>query len=279
MLYSTVQSILDGDEVPAEIVIVDQSHEPYTPLAGMSPQRGCEICYHWNQSVGVSKARNLGLRLARYEVLVITDDDLFVAKDWLINFVQGLMNAGAKSVASGRVLASGTSEDRFTPSTTTEEKPAQYKGRIWKDVLWSNNMAMSRSVIDDIGFFDERLGPGTAFPAAEDNDYGFRLLEAGYQIIYIPSAVIYHRDWRPKKDYISLRWKYGVGRGAYYAKYFSWHDRYTFIRMIRDVREHIAACFHSIRGDRLKSHGDLVLAGGILFGTCGWLLRYGFVRK
>ncbi len=279
MLYSTVQSILDGDEVPAEIVIIDQSHEPYAPLAEMKPQRGCEICYHWDQSVGASKARNLGIRLAMYEYLVITDDDLFVAKDWLINFVQGLMNAGTKTVASGRVLASGTSEDRFTPSTTTEDKPARYGGRIWKDVLWSNNMALHRSVIDDIGFFDERLGPGTAFPAAEDNDLCFRLLEAGYQIIYVPSAVVYHRDWRPKKDYINLRWKYGVGRGAYYAKYFSWHDRYTFTRMTRDVREHIASCFHSLRNDTLKSYGDLVLAGGILFGTCGWLMRYGFPRK
>src|ERR1044071_6757641 len=82
MLYSTVQSILDGAEVPAEIVIVDQSHEPYSPLADMGPQRGCEICYHWNQSAGTSKARNLALRFARYEYLVIIDDDLFVAKAW-----------------------------------------------------------------------------------------------------------------------------------------------------------------------------------------------------
>ena len=99
-------------------------------------------------------------------------------------------------------------------------------------------MAMYRSAIDCIGGFDERLGPGTCFPAAEDNDLGFRLLEAGFHIIYDPASVLYHRSWRTEKDYLPLRWGYGRGQGAYYARYLSLQDRHMIARMSLDVVRH-----------------------------------------
>jgi glycosyltransferase involved in cell wall biosynthesis len=161
MLSSTVKSILDGNEVPTEIIIVDQSDQPHTELAEMGSCRGCEVCYHWSQSVGTSKARNFALQMARYEHLVIIDDDLFVARDWLANLIGGLVGGGKKGVVSGKVLPAGSSDNSFTPSTRTDDEPARYEGRMGKDVLWSNNMAIHRSVIDEVGLFDERMGPGT----------------------------------------------------------------------------------------------------------------------
>ena len=137
---------------------------------------------------------------------------------------------------------------------------------------------MHRSVLSDIGLFDERMGPGTPFHAGEDNDYGFRLLEAGYQILYLPSAVVYHRDWRLKNEYIGLRWKYGVGRGAYYAKYLSLRDRYQLGRMMSDIQRHLLPALYKGHGDWLKVYGDLALAGGIFVGACRWLTSYGGAR-
>ena len=99
-------------------------------------------------------------------------------------------------------------------------------------------MATYRSAIDCIGGFDERLGPGTCFPAAEDNDLGFRLLEAGFHIIYDPASVLYHRSWRTEKDYLPLRWGYGRGQGAYYARYLSLQDRHMIAHMSLDVVRH-----------------------------------------
>jgi GT2 family glycosyltransferase len=245
----------------------------------MESGRGCEICYYWSQSIGTSKARNLALQIARHEYLVIIDDDMFVAKDWLTNLVKGLIEGGRKCAASGKVLPAQISAGRFTPSTRMDDKPAQYEGRVGKDVLWSNNMVLHRSVLAEVGFFDERMGPGTQFPAGEDNDYGFRVLEAGYQILYLPSAVVYHRDWRLQKDYIRLRWKYGVGRGAYYAKYFSLSDQYQFRRMLQDIRKHLFSSFNKNQRDGLITYGDLVLAVGILIGACRWLVHYGWAHQ
>src|SRR5205823_6583384 len=103
-----------------------------------------------------------------------------------------------------------------------------------------------------VGDFDDDLGPGARFPASEDSDLGFRLLEAGYHIHYIPEAVLYHRAWRSNSDYLPLRWSYGVGRGAFYAKHLRLDDRYIMRRMIRDVRIHALGFAFHLRRDRRR---------------------------
>lgn len=275
LLYDTVKSVLEGDDLPNEIIVIDQSHGPHPALSNMGFYRGCDIRYCLSGSVGVSLARNTAMRMARYETLAIIDDDVIVQKGWLSALIAGMLEGGPKCAVSGKVLDTKSSEDGFAPSTMTDDEPALYQGRVGRDVLWSNNMAMPKRVIGDVGYFDERLGPGTMFPAAEDNDYGFRLLEAGYRIAYLPSAAVYHRDWRPRKDYLNLRWKYGVGRGAFYAKYFSLVDRYSLNRMVRDISNHLLSVPSGIRHDRLKVYGDFALVVGMIAGAGKWLMRYG----
>jgi hypothetical protein len=43
-------------------------------------------------------------------------------------------------------------------------------------------------------------------------------------------------------------------------------------RMVRDIRNHLIQFAFRLRGDRLKSYGDLALAGGIIYGAVYWLL-------
>jgi len=45
-----------------------------------------------------------------------------------------------------------------------------------------------RSMIDEIGFFDERF-----FAVGEDLDLSFRARLAGYKCLYVPQAVVYHK--------------------------------------------------------------------------------------
>ena len=54
------------------------------------------------------------------------------------------------------------------------------------------NMAISRRVIDRIGAFDERLGPG-ASGTSEDVELARRIRKAGIPIGYIRDAIVYHR--------------------------------------------------------------------------------------
>ncbi len=134
-------------------------------------------------------------------------------------------------------------------------------------------MAIYRSAFESVGKFDERLGPGTNFPAAEDNDLGFRLLEAGYKIIYEPSAEVYHRAWRSGDEFLRLHWYYEIGQGAFYAKYFSLRDTYMIRRMVRAIKNHIIRFPIRLLFDRVQAHRDVLFVCGHIIGALRWTLQ------
>jgi GT2 family glycosyltransferase len=280
LLLDTVQSILKGEQVPSELVVVDQSSAPHPTLAGYETGRDCKVNYIWSQSKGVSRARNEGIAAAQHAILAFTDDDVLVTATWFELLVRALIAAGPKCIITGQVRpAETTTADGFVPSTKTDETPRTYTQHADEDVLYAGNMALYRSALVAVGTFDERLGAGTRFGNAEDNDLGYRLLDAQYAIHYVPEAIVYHRSWRSARDFVPLRWDYGVGRGAYYAKHLSWRNPHMTRRLLADVRNHVVNLPRFMLRDRMRARGDLMLAAGILSGAARWLITYGPTRK
>jgi GT2 family glycosyltransferase len=79
---------------------------------------------------------------------------------------------------------------------------------------------MRRGIVERIGFFDERFGPGTSVRAAEDHDYILRAYLAGITIEYVPDMLVFHYHGRKLvSDGKKLLRNYTTGYGALYAKY------------------------------------------------------------
>lgn len=273
MLWETIQSILAGREVPTEILILDQSDKLDPVLSDFQPEKDCKIRYLWSHEQGVSLGRNMAIAAASYPILVITDDDMFVAPDWFGLLIRTLVAAGTTTVITGRVLASEDRSDGFAPSIADDEHLRVHTGRAKHDVLSTGNMALYRSAFELVGTFDERLGPGTSYPASEDNDLGFRLLEAGYTIIYEPNAVVYHRTWRSKKEFLLLHWGYGLGQGAFFAKYFSIKDSHMIRRMVRVVSNHLIRLPYRLLFDCAQAYRDVYFITGLLTGAIRWTIK------
>jgi hypothetical protein len=75
------------------------------------------------------------------------------------------------------------------------------------------NMAFRREAWNLVGPFDETLDAGTPTRSGGDTEMFCRVLAAGYQIIYDPSALSWHRhrrDWEQLRQTI-----YGYGTGVY----------------------------------------------------------------
>ena len=271
LLYDTVSSILKGDALPAELVIVDQSDSANSKLAEIVEYSGCHVRYLWSQTRGLSRGRNLGIMTASHEVIICLDDDMLVAENWYRTLVHALVNAGSDAVVTGQVLP-GAAETAggFAPALATSAKPAVYKGRLNTDVLAGGHMATYRPVLNYVGGFDERLGAGAAFPAADDNDLGFRILDSGYRIIYVPEAIVIHRAWRNAKDYAGIRWNYGLGKGGFYAKHFSLRDPHMLVRLVKDIGRRLWWFPARVRGDRRLLVGDPLYITGVLVGAARW---------
>lgn len=268
LVADLVASIRAGDDQPDELLVVDQSRDPSTreafgALAGVtlvpSPRQG------------LSAARNHGARRARNDVVVFCDDDMRVTPGWLRALAEPV-RSHERLVTTGRVERDPEDEGGIVPALVLEPEPAVHTTRGPRDVLAGGNMAIRAADLEAIGGFDERLGPGSHFPAAEDNDLGLRLLTSGHTIRYEPAALVYHRAWRRSASYPVVRWRYGRGKGAFYAKNSVPGDRYGRQRAAADLGVR-ARRMPTVLHRPIYAAGEVLYAAGVVVGGLEWLLR------
>jgi GT2 family glycosyltransferase len=268
LVLDTVQSILAGETKPTEIVVVDQSRQSNP---GLEQHAGVVLVR--TPERGLTQARNLGIAAARGRVIAFSDDDVHVDPRWLGALVAAIGTEEEQRVAAGQVIpAPPERPGAFTSSYYVDKAPATYTGRIDRDPLGGGNMAMYRSGFDVVGLFDERLGAGGRYPAADDNDFGLRLLEAGFTIVYVPEAIVYHRAWRSRWRYPVVRWRYGRGKGGFYGKHLGLSERHIQRRLARDVGRRLRRLPSNALRNPRQAVGDLAYIAGLASALAQWLV-------
>lgn len=277
LVRDAIGSVLSGTTVPDEIVVVDQSDVPNETLASMAVPSTAQLRYLHSRTTGLSVSRNIAFAHATHPIAVVLDDDCLVDEQWLETLVRSLIAEGPHAVVTGRVLADAPDKPgRFAPSLHTGDELVRYQGRQVTDPLATFNFALRTSAYRVVGEFDPRIGPGTAFPAAEDNDYGYRLLRSGRTIVFDPSAVVYHRAWRDESTYVSLRYAYGRGQGAYYAKHLAQRDWYMLWKLAHALKRRGA---RMLQGDREGIIGETVWVAGWAAGAVTWRRQHRGVTR
>jgi len=128
---------------------------------------------------GPAANRNTGVRAARGEWLVFTDDDCIPESGWLAAFAAAFNPDARKlEVLEGRT----TCRDGFNSPRQTA--PVNLTG----GQLWSCNFAIRRAHFALVHGFDERY----PFAHMEDADLQARLLKAGFMIHFIAAAEVDH---------------------------------------------------------------------------------------
>jgi GT2 family glycosyltransferase len=232
-LRSCLDSLAACRPLPAEILVVDQGHDPgiaslvasYGPTARLVPSYGR----------GVSLGRNDGLRAARSGLVLVTDDDCTVLADW-VGTAWSLARVYPGAILTGRVLPVG--DVLSVPSTIDDPNPRDLSDARRGGVLFGNNMALPRDLVLELGGFDERFGPQEA---AEDNEFCYRWLKAGRRLRYEPTLVVEHHDWRSAEELEQLYIRYARGEGFFYAKHLRLGDFRVARFIVRDL-------VHAVRG-------------------------------
>jgi hypothetical protein len=84
-------------------------------------------------------------------------------------------------------------------------------------IVQGGNMALRRRALFEVGGFDERMGPGTRFPA-EDWEIVTRIGAEGWNGGYFPRPVVWHDHPRTLDEARRRLRSYHVGMGAVYLK-------------------------------------------------------------
>jgi GT2 family glycosyltransferase len=223
MIVDLIDSIRVGEWKDFELIVVDQSEDDRTADAMVAYTDDARIRYIRSAEPGCSKARNLGVRAARHDLIAITDDDCTVPPTWLESLLRPLRTEPKVGVTFCTVLpVSREGEHGHTPHIIFDRQrtltsSGQAWRRTWRHHFWLGaGMAFRREAFDAVGGFDDMLGPGAKFGAAEDNDFAWRCLGKGWWLQENPDATVDHDGFRNVDEFraLVLRDHYGVG-GAY----------------------------------------------------------------
>jgi len=217
----SVQSFLPGDEV----VVVDNASTDGTAdvIARMTERFPVPLSRRYDGSEGKAPALNAAARIARGDVLALTDDDVLVSADW-IEIIRRLFNDPSMALVGGRVdphwqqpapawlevEQNGKYGLMSSPLALLHYGEAQELGRR---TAVGANMAVRRSIFDALGGFAPHLGKkrGTLL-CGEDHDLSQRAIAAGYRCEYRPELRVRH--WVPTERTrlrYFLRWFYWSG--------------------------------------------------------------------
>jgi hypothetical protein len=177
---------------PAEALLIDDSGQ----AESRAHQETCDrygIRYVRTDEPHVGAKRNLGVQLARHDLVLFTDSDCRVPPDLLRRQAAALRAAPARVAG----LAGPTYSE---PSTTLVarimrhsatlnwdfERPAEGGELVWAT---TTNLIVRRSAIEEAGGFPSNSLTNVG---GEDVELGIRLTDRGYVIATAPDAVVLH---------------------------------------------------------------------------------------
>ena len=142
---------------------------------------------------GISYARNTGGNVARGEIVAFTDDDCIVDKEWLGNLIEGFHDDNVSAVGGPVVLLHPNLIPQKFVESPTLGLFSSGKNESSAKLLITANFAVRKKLFDALKF-DEQFGQrkSSFYKWEEDVEYCHRLLDLGYRLMYIPSAVVYH---------------------------------------------------------------------------------------
>jgi glycosyltransferase involved in cell wall biosynthesis len=214
-LVGALDSILSGELLPDEILVVDQSDDTTTQVGVRRIQRSHPfVRYLRSDTRGLSAARNVGITASSGDILVFLDDDCLVAPDWLARVREIFRSNPRINLVAGSVAPPEGFDwsNGYVPNV----KVAEGNGRRHPYVMGAN-MAIRRSAVELTGPFDEDLGAGTPGRAGEDMDYLLRMYDLfGPASVYgIADALVVHEGGgRLGDEGRRLIDSYGFGEGA-----------------------------------------------------------------
>ncbi|HYG65337.1 MAG TPA: glycosyltransferase [Thermoanaerobaculia bacterium] len=219
LLRRALASLQSQSQPPEEILVVDNGPEDAGEHGGRTRSLVMDefpaVRYLAEPVAGLDFARNRALHEARGQVVAFLDDDAVAGPEWAAALLRPFQEDPRVGAATGRVeaLALETEAQRlfeanggFSRGTGRVRLPHDARrplhGRRAPLIAWAVSvgsgcsLAVRRETLLALGGFDEALDLGPALPGGGDHDALWRLLEAGFEVVYEPTAAAFHEHRR-----------------------------------------------------------------------------------
>jgi len=157
-----------------------------------------------NKRITIPEQRNTGVSKASGDIIVFIDANCIPQEGWLKNLIQPIRE-------EGEVIVAGATKSQ-EPETIHDQVVNRNSNTKYVDECPTINLAFKKTLLDDVGFFDETFNYGS------DVDFSWRVIDKGYKVRNVPGALITH-DWGDLKDELKRSILYGEARARLYRKH------------------------------------------------------------
>jgi glycosyltransferase involved in cell wall biosynthesis len=213
-----------------ELLVIDNA--PRDQATAELVKRFSPARYVLEQRPGLDFARNRAWMEATGDLIAYLDDDVIVDSGWLA----GLQEAFAENPDAGAFTGLVMPLSLDTPAQVLFEKGNGFrrgfdKKRFGRELPGNPlypcgagifgagcNMAFRRDVLREIGGFDEALDTGAPLAGGGDLDIFYRIIRAGYSLVYEPGYMVFHEHRASESALRRQYYTWGLGFMAFVEK-------------------------------------------------------------
>jgi glycosyltransferase involved in cell wall biosynthesis len=199
-LGSCIEALL-AQSLPAdEILVIDDGSRDDSAGIGRGYPGVTVIRHPVNKGLGA--ARNTAIRTARNELVASIDADCVAHPDWLAEL--------AKNLSDSRVVGVGGKLTEGVQRTVADRWRAAHMPQHWGNypivnprfLFGSNNLFRKTVVLDALGYNESMRTNG------EDVDLCMRIRAKGWNVAYVPSALVTHMRHDTKRSILDAYWRW-----------------------------------------------------------------------
>jgi len=199
VLVETIEAVLTQEPPPLEIIVVDQTAEHEAATEETLRRLADEKKIRWvrEKVANLPRARNVGVALARGEVILFFDDDVVPAAGIIARHARHYADSALWGVGGREMLSAEEREMEFPLPIAPEEALTRWDVSIYRyttplpNTLRLGGMAFSvrRERYLELGGFNENF---TGNALGEDLEFFWRARRRGAVFAYDPEAAVLH---------------------------------------------------------------------------------------
>jgi glycosyltransferase involved in cell wall biosynthesis len=220
-----------GQPIDLEIIVVDNA--PSDDQTRRVVEARAQVTYRCEPCPGLDFARNHALAAARGELIAYLDDDVVVDRGWLAALAGAAAENPDLGCLTGQVLplacateaqllfeARGGFRRGFTKMRWGQEGAglAPFHPCNAGSFGAGCNMVLKTELLRRLGGFDEALDTGPPLPGGGDLDIFYRVIRAGWPLVYEPAMMVRHEHRRDLQALRRQYWSWGLGFMAFLSK-------------------------------------------------------------
>ncbi len=238
LTLACLRSVKDSHYLNIQIIVVDNNSQDNL---GESLKDDKNVLFIQNsENLGYSGANNVGINKAlenKADFIFLLNSDTTIKSSCIDSLIRASEDQ-AVGILAPKILFSDKKTIWYAGGIfdsanvigqhrgVNEQDHGQYNQTENTDYASGGAIFIRREIIEEIGLLDEQY-----FLYYEDSDYCFRARQAGYKILYVPQAVVYHINAQSTGLGSSLQDYYITRNRLYFAaKFLTFRTKFALFR-------------------------------------------------